>query len=148
MVNKFIMFKTPQGVLGTLFSIEWLHCDCFYEYTTKHDYDRIKIYVNGVQETSLETAKIILHKIIIQILTQMQEHTIGKDVTTNNKFHGGYMAEVYFVDGLQLGSTYFGKFNSNGIWVFIEKGKGAGGSISFGGYGFTLNLNKRAQVQF
>ena len=103
--------------------------------------DRIKIYVNGVQETSLETANYPAQN-YNSAINSNTEHTIGRDVTTNNKPFDGYMAEVYFVDGSQLDPTYFGKFNSNGIWIPVELNKGAGGTISFGTHGFYFEFKQ------
>ena len=103
--------------------------------------DRIKIYVNGVQETSLATANYPAEN-YNSAFNSNTEHTLGRDATTDNKPFDGYMAEVYWIDGLQLDPTYFGKFNSNGIWIPVEKGKGAGGSISFGTHGFYFEFKQ------
>jgi hypothetical protein len=113
----------------------WYHIVVAMDTTQSTASNRIKIYVNGVQETSLRTANYPTQD-YDSAINSNTEHTVGRDVTTNNKPLDGYLAETYFVDGSQLDPTYFGKFNSDGIWIPVEKGKGAGGSISFGTHGF------------
>ncbi len=103
--------------------------------------NRIKIYVNGVQETSLATADYPTQN-YNSAFNSNTEHTLGRDVTTDNKPFDGYMAEVYWIDGLQLDPTYFGKFNSNNVWIPVEKDKGAGGAITFGTHGFYFEFKQ------
>ena len=103
--------------------------------------NRIKIYVNGVQETSFSTADYPAQN-YNSAFNSNTEHTLGRDVTTDNKPFDGYMAEVYWIDGLQLDPTYFGKFNSNNVWIPVEKDKGAGGAITFGTHGFYFEFKQ------
>ena len=103
--------------------------------------DRIKIYVNGVQETSFSTSDYPAEN-YNSAFNSNTEHTLGRDVTSDNKPFDGYMAEVYWIDGLQLDPTYFGKFNSNNVWIPVEKDKGAGGAITFGTHGFYFEFKQ------
>ena len=119
----------------------WYHIVVAMDTTQSTASNRIKIYVNGAQETDLATANYPAED-FNSAINSNTEHTIGRDVTTNNKPFDGYMAEVYFVDGSQLDPTYFGKFNSNGIWIPVELNKGAGGTISFGTHGFYFEFKQ------
>ena len=52
------------------------------------------------------------------------------------------LAEFYYVDGQQYDHTYFNEFNDNGVWVPVEKGKGANNAITFGTNGFYLQFQQ------
>ena len=82
----------------------WYHIVVAMDTTQSTASNRIKIYVNGVQETSLATANYPAED-YNSAINSNTEHTVGRDVTTNNKPFDGYMAEVYFVDGSQLDPT-------------------------------------------
>ena len=119
----------------------WYHIVVAMDTTQSTASNRIKIYVNGVQETSLRTTNYPTQNYNSAINTNT-EHTVGRDISTNNKPFEGYMAEVYFVDGSQLDPTYFGKFNNNGVWIPVELNKGAGGTITFGTHGFYFQFKQ------
>ena len=119
----------------------WYHIVVAMETTQGTAANRVKIYVNGVQETSLSTTDYPAQNYNSAINTNT-EHTVGRDISTNNKPFDGYMAEVYFVDGSQLDPTYFGKFNDNGVWIPVELNKGAGGTITFGTHGFYFEFKQ------
>jgi len=124
----------------------WYHIVVAVDTTQSTDTDRVKIYVNGVQETSMSTTNYPSQNYNFNINTNT-EHTIGRDVTTNNKPFDGYLAEVYFIDGQQYDPTYFGKFNSNGVWIPVEKDKGAGGTITFGTHGIYFEFKQTGTSQ-
>ena len=52
------------------------------------------------------------------------------------------MADFYYVDNQQYDQTYFGETNDNGVWIPVEKGKGAGGNLTFGTNGFFLEFQQ------
>ena len=109
----------------------WYHIVVAMDTTQSTASNRIKIYVNGVQETSLRTANYPAQNYNSAINTNT-EHTLGRDVTTNNKPLDGYMAETFFIDGTQLQATDFGEFNDNGVWIPID----AKNNLTFGTHGF------------
>ena len=124
----------------------WYHIVVAVDTTQSTAANRIKIYVNGEQETSLSTTNYPSQNYNFAINTNT-EHTLGRDVTTNNKPFDGYMAEVYFVDGQQYDPTYFGETNSNGVWVPVEKDQGAGGTITFGTHGIYFEFKQTGTSQ-
>ena len=119
----------------------WYHFVVAVDTTQGTASNRVKLYVNGVQETltgnfpaqDLDTG-----------IGRASEHTIGADY---NSFFDGYMAEIYFVNNQQYDQTYFGETNSDGIWVPVEKDKGAGGAITFGTNGFYMQFQQTGTSQ-
>ena len=119
----------------------WYHFVVAVDTTQGTASNRIKLYVNGVQETltgnqpsqNLDTA-----------MGRASEHTIGADY---NSFFDGYMSEIYYVNDQQYDPTYFGKFDNNGEWIPVEPGTGAGGSITYGTNGFLLEFKQTGTSQ-
>ena len=121
----------------------WYHLVCAVDTTQSTESNRIKFYVNGVQETSFST-----YSVLEDLATFFNDNTrictVGaKDSSSGEKDHfDGYMADFYYVDNQQYDQTYFGKTNDNGVWIPVEKGKGAGGDLTFGTNGFFLEFQQ------
>jgi len=99
--------------------------------------NRIKLYVNGVQETSFATASYPDQNDDLKILTggQTNKQHISK-VHGGSGYFGGYLSEFVFIDGLQLAPTSFGEFEEDsGIWVPIDVS-----GLTFGTNGFYLDF--------
>ena len=78
--------------------------------------DRVKIYVNGVQETSFSTATYPSQNLVPFLNANSKTITIGND-DIGGSYFDGYMAEVIFIDGQALDQTSFGVFNTvSNIW--------------------------------
>ena len=100
--------------------------------------NRVKCWVNGVQETSFDSS-------IYPSQNQQfdfnvaQQHYIGANYNGTSANYDGYMAEFVFVDGTALDHTSFGEFDSNSpnIWKPIDV---ADQSITFGTNGFYLDF--------
>jgi|5B_taG_2_1085324.scaffolds.fasta_scaffold45510_1 hypothetical protein len=119
----------------------WYHIVIAIDTTQSTDTNRIKIYVNGVQETSFDSSGdgIVYPSQNYDILGfgQNRENTIGADSTNggDNDFLDGYLTEYYFIDGQQLEPTSFGAFNPvTSIWEPIAY---AG---TYGNNGFRLDF--------
>ena len=91
----------------------WYHVVLAVDTTQAAANDRIKIYINGEQETAA-TYNAPTQNADLVINANGAEHRIGNYST--NKFDG-YLAEVHFVDGQQLAPTDFGytEFQTN-VW--------------------------------
>ena len=95
----------------------WYHIVLAIDSTDGTASNRVKLYVNGVEETSFETDN-------RSNLTQNgdlywgggQPHQIGGD-PTGNYHYGGHLAEMHFVPGSQLTPSSFGETNDNGVWI-------------------------------
>ena len=105
--------------------------------------NRIKLYVNGVQETSFATASYPNQNDDLKILTggQTNKQHISK-VHGGSGYFGGYLSEFVFIDGLQLAPTSFGEFDEDsGIWKPIDVS-----GLTFGTNGFYLNFQTSAEL--
>ena len=118
----------------------WYHVVVAYDTSQSTASNRVKIYINGTQETSFST-----------------ETYPGQDVTTcpwnisgyntsvgaqkggsgsYGTFFDGYQAETVFIDGQQLAPTEFGEFDSDSPTIW--KPKDVSG-LTFGTNGFYLD---------
>ena len=97
--------------------------------------NRIKIYVNGIQETAFDT-EVYPDEDYDLFFGSALVHSIGSN-TNDEYYFDGYMAEVYYIDGLQYAASDFGEFDSDSpnIW----KPKDASG-LTFGTNGFYLDF--------
>jgi hypothetical protein len=75
--------------------------------------NRIKLYVNGVQESSFSTAT-YMNQNTDTFFNATNVHNISY---TGGGFIDGYLAEFHHIDGTQLAATDFGEFNNNGVWI-------------------------------
>ena len=99
--------------------------------------NRIKLYVNGVQETSFATASYPSQNDDLKILTggQTNKQHISK-IHGGAGYFGGYLSEFVFIDGLQLAPDQFGEFDEDsGIWKPINVS-----GLTFGNNGFYLDF--------
>ena len=80
--------------------------------------NRMKLYVNGVQETSFSAAT---YQDQDQASPAWGKNTtyslrVGAAASSTRNFNG-YIAEMYYIDGQTLDPTSFGEFDDNGIWI-------------------------------
>jgi hypothetical protein len=130
----------------------WYHIVVAFDTTQATSSNRIKIYVNGIQETSFSYT--VYPALNLNTNTNSAvSHVIGALTTSNNI--NAYMSEIYFIDGQQLTPTDFGEFDEDsGVWkpiaysgtygtngFFLEfQSSGALGTDSSGnGNNFTVN---------
>ena len=97
--------------------------------------NRIKIYVNGVQETSFSTATYPSQNYDTYINDDVK-HTLGSAFTSDSQRFGGYFADTNLIDGTQLTPASFGE-TKNGVWIPIDTG-----GLTFGTNGFRLKFNQ------
>ena len=96
----------------------WYHIVAVWDSSNGTAGNRMRLYVNGVEETSFGTDA---------NPGDGDESTINDDVIHNlgrvdtTYFYEGYMAEVVLIDGQALTPTSFGEFDSDsGIWKPID----------------------------
>ena len=95
----------------------WYHIVVAIDTTQGTASNRIKLYVNGVQETSFSQASYPDQNADLDVNTTTAIN-IGRDLENSSNFIGMYLSEFVFIDGQQLAPTSFGEFNSQtGIWV-------------------------------
>lgn len=83
--------------------------------------DRVKVWVNGVSQTSSDTGYQSWSSGNCQIFCPNTANRIGRgDGDRYDNFLDGYLAEYFFIDGQALDPTSFGEFDENGIWQPVE----------------------------
>ena len=93
----------------------WYHFVVAIDSTQATDSNRVKLYVNGVQQTSLAAASYPPQNHDLAV-NQAVGHYIGKEIHTSNGLNA-YMTEVNFIDGQALTPSSFGQTNANtGVW--------------------------------
>ena len=109
----------------------WYHLVVAVDTTDGTADDRIKIYVNGVQETSFVTNN---------AKTQNEDTGINSavvhEIGDGGNHFDGYMAEVNFVDGSQLTPSSFAE-TKNDIWIPKDTS-----GLTFGTNGFRLQFKQ------
>ena len=103
--------------------------------------NRVKIYVNGTQETSFGTDNTMTD--VDKDWNNQQAHSVGRSGAYDSQYFDGYLAEVVSIDGSQLAATSFGEFaeDSPTIW----KPKDVSG-LTFGTYGFYLDFEDSSNL--
>ena len=112
----------------------WYHLVVTTDTTLGTANNRLRMYTNGVEETSF-TTRTNPDQNANSNLGTATGHVIGCNNGDAN-FFNGYMAEVVMIDGLALGPDSFGEFDSDsGIWKPIDVS-----GLTFGNNGFYLEF--------
>ena len=114
----------------------WYHLVLSVDSTQGTAANRIKIYVNGVQETSLAQSSYPSQNYDFEINNNVIQY-VGHN---SYNYMNGYMAETILVDGTQLAPTSFGVANSDGVWTPIPY------TGTFGTNGFNLQFENAAAL--
>ena len=112
----------------------WYHMVVAFDTTQGTASNRIKLYVNGVQETSFGTSDYPDQDTDLDINTT-NVINLGRDLETSSDFIDMYLAEFVFIDGQQLSADQFGEFDDSGIWKPIKVS-----GLTFGTNGFYLDF--------
>jgi len=112
----------------------WYHVVIAIDTTQATDTNRAKMYVNGVQESSFETATYPSADYDCE-WSGTNAHNVGKD--NSGAYFDGYLAEVVYIDGSQEAVTSFGEFDEDSptIWKPIDVS-----GLTFGTNGFYLDF--------
>ena len=108
----------------------WYHFVIAFDTTQATAADRIKLYINGVEEenlTALLTQARTLTQDGIALFSMMS-------AGCNTTYMDGYLCDIYMIDGSQLSATSFGAFDDNGVWQATAY------SGTFGTNGFHLKF--------
>ena len=117
----------------------WYHVVCVYDNTLATATDRMKLYVNGVRETSLSNVTNPVQNSTLSNVNTTNPFILGNDGNGNNHFDGS-MTHVHFIDGLTYDASTFGETDATtGIW----KPKTAP-VVTYGTNGFFLKFENSA----
>tara|TARA_B100001113_G_scaffold349280_1_gene344429 strand:+ start:641 stop:2035 length:1395 start_codon:yes stop_codon:yes gene_type:complete len=95
--------------------------------------DKCRLYVNGVQETSLSNTGYTNTSGNTAWNDSSRSHVIGNYISGDYYKHG-YIAEFHSIDGQSLGPDSFGETNTDGEWVPKEY------TGTYGSQGFYLDF--------
>jgi hypothetical protein len=124
-------------------SSAWYHIVVAYDSSQGTANNRIRMYINGVEETSFSTRtnpSTNLDSLINSSVSANAGRTLrlGRTGDNGSQYFDGYMSEVCFIDGQQLTPTSFGEFDEDsGIWKPID---GLADDLTFGNNGFYLDF--------
>ena len=94
----------------------WYHILVSVDTTQATDSDRVKIYTNGVLETSLQGNTYPTQDYDTAFGVSGQTYQVSANTWGIDQPFDGYMAEVHFIDGQALTPSSFGTTGSNGRW--------------------------------
>jgi hypothetical protein len=119
----------------------WYHIFVSIDTTQATSDDRIKIYINGVLQTSFATNNVPPQNTEVSYFIASRTAAIGRraDGGASSQNLDGYLAEYYVIDGTALDPTDFGEFKS-GVWVAKEY------TGSYGTNGFYLNFSDSGAI--
>ena len=139
--NDFIYWKqeisnTADGYLVTNRKFRdtsaWYHIVCKWDTTQSTEADRMKMYINGVEETSFSTNN-LPDQNRESYINSANAHYIGSAQTSGSYFDG-CMSHIHFCDGYAYDASAFGETDSTtGQWKIKTNP-----SVSYGTNGFFL----------
>lgn len=116
-----------------------------FDTTQATDTNRVKLYINGVQETSFSTTNYPSQNFDTYFNNNSDEVYIGRRIdnggSPSGEYLDGYLSEFILVDGSQLTPTSFGETDSNGVWIPKNIS-----SLTFGTNGFHLDFADSADL--
>jgi len=113
----------------------WYHIVAAIDTTQSTEANRVKIYINGTQETGFSTSSYPSQNLETRFNDNIQ-HTIGTGEDVGRKYFDGQMAHFHFVDGTAYPASTFAETDSTtGVW----KPK-LGPSVTYGTNGFFLKF--------
>ena len=110
----------------------WYHIVIAFDTTQATASNRVKIYVNGEQVTSLATSTYPSQNTDME-WNVAQPNQIGGNGVTNSEYIGGSMSHINFIDGTAYDATAFGEYDANGVWKIKTSP-----SVTYGTNGFFI----------
>ena len=110
----------------------WYHLVFAVDTTQGTASNRMKLYVNGVQETSFSTTQYPGQNLDTNMNTSGIQNQIGAN-TVYNSYYDGSMSHFHFIDGTAYDASYFGENDANGVWTIKTSP-----SVTYGTNGFFI----------
>ena len=110
----------------------YYHIHIEFNSTLGTEADRLKIYINGVQETSFATTN---HPALnsTSIIANAGNQHFGYSENGNGNYFSGIMSHINFTDGYAYAPTAFGEYDANGVWKIKTSP-----SVTYGTNGFFI----------
>ena len=123
----------------------WYHCVIEVDTTEATANDRLKIWINGVLETSFgHTTNNTNQSQALPVMVGSTSHALNVGRQGNGTyFYDGYLAEFCYIDGTAYPPTSFGEFDEDSptIWKPIDVSE-----LTFGTNGFYLAFEDSANM--
>jgi len=110
----------------------WYHIVITWDTTNSTAGDRLRLYVNGVRETSF-LASTNPSSSANSFVNTTEAWEIGKRSYNDTQFFSGSMSHVHFIDGTAYDASAFGEYDANGVWKIKTSP-----SVSYGTNGFWI----------
>ena len=95
----------------------WYHIVIACDTTQGTASNRMKMYINGVQETDFVTETYPAQDFTFRLNTNAQSIVIGRYMGSNDFYYDGIISHFHFIDGTQYAASDFGSFdNTTGEW--------------------------------
>ena len=121
----------------------WYHIVIAVDTTQSTAGNRLKLYVNGTQETSWATETVITQNDVLQANTSGKKMWLNAHYNGPKNFVDGYLAEVVWIDGTQYAASDFGEFDEDSPTIW--KPKDVSG-LTFGTNGFYLDFEDSSNL--
>jgi len=120
----------------------WYHVVAVLDSTQGTSTDRIKLYINGVEETSFASSSYPAENAVTEYLKNGGVTRVGDKGSGGNNWDG-YLAEIFVLDGQALTPSSFGEFDEDtGIWT----PKDCKNDLTFGNNGFYLDFEDSSNL--
>ena len=111
----------------------WYHIVAVWDSTQSNSSDRMKLYVNGVQETSFSVSIYPPQNYNSYMNQTGQTNYVGNYHSGSSSYYDGSMSHVHLIDGTAYTPSAFGEYDANGVW----KAK-TSPSVTYGTNGFFI----------
>ena len=124
----------------------WYHFVLAVDTTKDTPDERVRFFVNGERETDFGTENIPSKDTLFYSFGDGVEQNVGTfqdndyGSSYNHIYYDGYFADFHGLDGYAYDASYFGEFDSNGIWIPKEY------SESYGTHGFYLEFKDSSSL--
>ena len=113
----------------------WYHIVFHLDTTQSTASDRMKLWVNGVEQTFSTDARSSITQNGDYEVNNTSQHAISSQQPyASSGYVDGYLAEIHFVDGQALAATDFGEYDDNNLW----QPKDCKDDLTYGTNGFYL----------
>jgi hypothetical protein len=118
----------------------WYHIVVAYDTTQATASNRIKVYVNGIEQTAFVNSGIPNQNTDTDYNNTVAQY-IGTNDDASGEFFDGYMAHVHLTDGYAYTASTFGSTSTNGQWV-----PNLAPSVTYGTNGFFLKFTNASDL--
>ena len=123
-IDSLTFYENTLGSISIVFTTDrifkdtsaWYHIVLALDTTQTTESDRVKLYVNGAQETSFSAGPNVAAD-GEGLTNSITGHNIGSWTPASSGLDlGAYLAETHFIDGQALAASDFGEYDTNNLW--------------------------------